>query len=74
MATETGEHTLPHQHDEIAAVAAHASTKQQHKAAPCSFPAPWPVRAEVGGGAEGDGGGASGAGDGGRHRGGRPTR
>ncbi|PUZ54186.1 hypothetical protein GQ55_5G109900 [Panicum hallii var. hallii] len=45
VATETGEHTLPHQHDEIAAVAAHATTKQQqHKPAPCSFPAPWLLR------------------------------
>ncbi|RLN25190.1 uncharacterized protein C2845_PM07G27090 [Panicum miliaceum] len=56
VATETGEHNLPHQHDEIAAVAAHAATtKQQHKAAPCSFPAPWLLRFRSSSGSRGGG-------------------
>jgi hypothetical protein len=56
VATETaGEHTLPHQ-DEIAAVA----RKQQHKAAPCSFPAPWLLRFRGSSGSRGSGGGTHG--------------
>ncbi|KAG2592632.1 uncharacterized protein LOC120675810 [Panicum virgatum] len=56
VATETaGEHTLPHQ-DEIAAVA----RKQQHKAAPCSFPAPWLLRFRGSSGSRGGGGGTHG--------------
>ena len=55
VAADTGEHTLPHQ-DEIAAVA----RKQQHKAAPCSFPAPWLLRFRGSSGSRGGGGGTHG--------------
>ncbi|KAG2601619.1 uncharacterized protein LOC120708508 [Panicum virgatum] len=53
VAADTGEHTLPHQ-DDIAAVA-----KQQHKAAPGSFAAPWLLRLRGSSGSRGAGGGGT---------------
>jgi len=53
VAADTGEHTLPRQ-DDIAAVA-----KQQHKAAPGSFAAPWLLRLRGSSGSRGAGGGGT---------------